>query len=705
MKTLSFLFVLLIFFSPPLLAQWERTGGPYGGFVLSEAANDQYLFASTSNGVFRSADEGQNWQRMENGLPLSFICYDIKAHEENLIFLGSDYLEDFSTGYDVYTSHTNGDEWVEITLPDTTLFPDEVAIYEEQIFIADKAILKSENGGQTWTNILSASDTFSYASTLEVYEGELYVLSNQKLWTTSNWGSNWNVVTLPPGINAYNVYPKDSSLILIGHRNAFHSTDFGENWELASGWESANSRRKDILLLNDTFYVNSTFLLQSSDNGLSWEVAPSTSGFYVQGITAFNGALFACSFSEGIRRYDRQEENYTIRDFGIDATSINSFATHGDDLWAGVYYNGLYRYDMEEEKWDTTNYFPVPLELPDIAWLSDSLFVLHYYQGVYRSGDGGQSWTDVSPDNFSSYKKLAVHGQTLFLYNDYLHLSYQSNNFGDTWESALPTFRAQTSNRPTGFAAHGTNLFATTWDAVYRSVDNGVSWEKKSNGITTNPINNILSAGDLLFVESYNYDTLTGWSYFLLYTSSDNGENWEQTMDGLPSIELYLFGEDSPAEIVSFQDTFVLALPYDGIYFMTRDSLEWQPLMVGGRFPRGASALTLSHNKLFAGTSGMGVWQMNATKLPTGIKQATKNFSSLNISPNPAHTTISLSTEIAPSGKGYLFIYNLQGELVYFEKTVMDASTTISVSHLPAGAYFVKLELKGNLHLGKFIKQ
>ena len=57
MKILFFFLLLMQI----CVAQWVQTNGPIGGYVYSIVVQDQYMFAGTENGVFRSGDKGLSW--------------------------------------------------------------------------------------------------------------------------------------------------------------------------------------------------------------------------------------------------------------------------------------------------------------------------------------------------------------------------------------------------------------------------------------------------------------------------------------------------------------------------------------------------------------------------------------------------------------------------------------------------------------------
>lgn len=73
----------------------------------------------------------------------------------------------------------------------------------------------------------------------------------------------------------------------------------------------------------------------------------------------------------------------------------------------------------------------------------------------------------------------------------------------------------------------------------------------------------------------------------------------------------------------------------------------------------------------------------------------------LSLFPNPASTFLNIKTNI---GTGELSIFNLQGELILLEK-VNKKEESIDIRMFPAGVYFVRLVLRNEVIVKKFVKE
>src|SRR6185436_4718231 len=67
MKTI--IFSVLCFTTLTLTAQWNSLKGPYGGGIYNYINEGNSCYVSTSNGFYRSDDNGENWIRLDQNLP------------------------------------------------------------------------------------------------------------------------------------------------------------------------------------------------------------------------------------------------------------------------------------------------------------------------------------------------------------------------------------------------------------------------------------------------------------------------------------------------------------------------------------------------------------------------------------------------------------------------------------------------------------
>ena len=176
--------------------------------------------------------------------------------------------------------------------------------------------------------------------------------------------------------------------------------------------------------------------------------------------------------------------------------------------------------------------------------------------GVYQSSDSGASWNVTNtgvkayflPDKYPEFgqcvHKIARHPtkkDTFFLQNH--HGVYRSRDGGKTWqeiEYGLP------SNFGFGITVTDSgNVFIVPLDSdgirytcegnlrVYRSKDEGDSWEELTDGLPQENAYEVILRDALTSVRDEVY---FGTKNGKLFGSADNGDSWEMIQGSLPEI-------------------------------------------------------------------------------------------------------------------------------------------------------------------------
>ena len=133
----------------------------------------------------------------------------------------------------------------------------------------------------------------------------------------------------------------------------------------------------------------------------------------------------------------------------------------------------------------------------------------------------------------------------------------------------------------------GTNLFAGTDDGVFLSTDNGTSWIKVNNGLTSTNVRAFAISGMNLFAGTYG-------GVFLF---TNNGTSWTDVSTGLTSLWVTSFA-------ISGSNLF--AGTNSGVYLSTDNGTSWSDVNAGMVDPH-ANTFAFIDTNLFAGTSLNGV--------------------------------------------------------------------------------------------------
>lgn len=175
----------------------------------------------------------------------------------------------------------------------------------------------------------------------------------------------------------------------------------------------------------------------------------------------------------------------------------------------------------------------------------------------------------------------------LFVFCSFYFLIF-SNQTHAQWEQANGLYNGSINS----LAVKGNDLFAGgEYGEVFRSTDNGFTWQLANSGLPNERIGNLISLGNYLFAGTSNSG---------VYLSSDNGSNWVEANSGLP------FDVLSFAVLGSNIFAGTLGNSFQCVFRSTDNGSSWQNVSIGLDDPF-INSLTANSTYLFAGT-GNGVY-------------------------------------------------------------------------------------------------
>lgn len=285
---------------------------------------------------------------------------------------------------------------------------------------------------------------------------------------------------------------------------------------------------------------------------------------------------------------------------------------------------------------------------------SNNIYVgLSYFEGrggVYKSSDGGLIWTNIFPYVANVYAITKTLNGTLLLavYEDGLARIYQTTDEGANWSKYSFTI----SFTSTDFAinSQGTIFLATSGYGIYKSTDNGISWQ------LTAPIgpefSSLLIVGNTIFAGTRGY-----W----VYRSTNFGLDWELINTGMES------------------DRYVLSLG------LSKSGYIFAGMDYGGIY-RSINKVTSVENEL-----------VNPFKF-----ELYQNY------PNPFNPTTTITFTLAEDGLTTLKVFDLLGREF---KTLLSEELKAGQVHklefngegLSSGVYLYKLESKNKILVKRFV--
>lgn len=292
---------------------------------------NNFIFAGSDSGVFRTTDLGGSWTSVKNG------------HT-------SDYVNS------LYASNTG-------------------KIYSA---CQDGKVYRSTDNGLNWSQINSGLGNLpAYFITVNSL-GYIFIGSSPTgVYRSTDDGSTWQQIN--NGFQFSEVFincliTADSDVLMAGTGNdgLYRSTDNGDNWIQAYPSEAFLYLGRNSLN-NDIFGCVTTGILKSTDNGLTWNYANSgLTSTYVNGV-AFNylNETFAATYGGGVFKSTDGGNFWNAQNSGLMPTNVWSLAvTSNGYLFAGSSTDGIYRTQnsttpVEDEETLTPNIFYLEQNYPN----------------------------------------------------------------------------------------------------------------------------------------------------------------------------------------------------------------------------------------------------------------------------------------------------------------------------------------------------
>ena len=238
----------------------------------------------TANIVFRSADGGQTWQDISNGLPQP-------VKDEYGIGRNAFYADDnglyITDGNRIYHSNTSSTApfWTKDFFPDkhSNITPGKTGVFAYNHY---SPILQKLNGTNEWLPVFTDLQKKKVRTVSETAGGILFIGTDDGLFRSTNNGKTWKHV------KAWGLLGKlavsDGVIVATSNRGIIRSTDEGETWELviSEGGVGIDVARIQggFAAINYSTAANTRRIRTSYDGGITWQ--PIDAGFPGQTIIA-----------------------------------------------------------------------------------------------------------------------------------------------------------------------------------------------------------------------------------------------------------------------------------------------------------------------------------------------------------------------------------------------------------------------------------
>jgi photosystem II stability/assembly factor-like uncharacterized protein len=556
----------------PALAMGAVARAPSSSNIVYAATGEGDGRVPLGVGLLRSSDGGQNWTHVPSAALSGEALYDIAVHPTDPLHLwigGSGALYESTDGGSTVQSVRSGRTW------DFSINPSD----PEEIFAGtEHGLLASSNGGQTWSAVsLPGVGAGAAIDRIEICHvpsnpAIVYVAASingksAKLWRRSTATGAFAAEVVPAKMDTSQAWydwclavaPDDPNLVLWGAIELYrgHRASGKFTWSNISSRTSGDSIHPDQHhLAFDPSDANTLYaccdggLFRSPDRGTHW--ASLNPGL---GITEFE--FLAQLESDSSWLIGGTQDNGTISNAGASHWDQIALGDGGDcgatDSAQPVCYHSYYGMWIERAPAKGPNAFhwvdaspPIadPEHYPALFYppmdVLDQLVCKAGYT-VFVSANSGSAWNEVmlptsgaaQPDIASAVTIVAAGA---ILVGTIRGRVYRVSAGAGGWGSASVT--TLTSPR-TGYVSDllsvaGTN---TLWAScstihgghVFRSSDNGQTWQNRSGKLPDIPVN-------ALVLDPANAAILYAGTDNGVYRSDDSGATWTSFSNGLPNV-------------------------------------------------------------------------------------------------------------------------------------------------------------------------
>ncbi len=661
---LIFLMNIVATLSQPI---WQQTNGPCSGQLTSIKADSRgYLYTiSSSYDLYRSKDDGENWEKVFEGV--SAIAIDVN----NNIYLGNS-----SGGISLYDKDINFLK---------QLKPNGSDSYVRKIVIDNNSniyasffwgeFLVSTDSGVTWSEIFSDNfDDFCADSTSTL----ILTFDGGTIGRSSNSGLDWNYIvindsTFKQGLFYTSYNKKFNNFLTAGMgKYVYTSTDNGLTW--IPGQDSITIEYVEAIFVDpngDVYISGDSRVCKSIDGGATWTEIDGFSDYRISSIIKTDSLIFATTWSNGILQYDVTTKKLSKKNQGIINTSINQLSVNSKGYVFTATNSGLYRTTNSGNYWEQLS-LPIGTNL-----ICTSVFCTksgNIYSsndlGVMKSTNDGDSWViDSSINSKYSTNLTFAESENGRIYAGNYMLFFSDDN-GKSWLT-----KDLTVNKIVSIATFQNRyvLVGTFTSGIYFSEDEGGSFIRLPLDVPENYRTNVAfnQKGDA-FV---NMNAWQGGD--AIFRSTDTCK----TFTKLTGIDYGV----SFIQINKNDDIYISSIRSGKLAFSKDNGENWQSLSTGLIANIFITEMCFGNNNdAFLGSKYDGVFKTDEL---TGVDSHIQHVTSdLQIFPNPASVCI----EIAGTDNNDIRICNIYGETVLIPEIQKTENQRIDISTLVPGMYFVQ---------------
>lgn len=396
----------------------------------------------------------------------------------------------------------------------------------------------------------------------------------------------------------------------------FRSDDRGDNWkEFSDGLPERTSVTALCIVGSTVLAGTDNGMYYSDDNGARWtEGTAVLNGMNITSFAAAGGDLvYAGTENGGFFRSEDGGRSWRSKNEGLDDISVQSVDCYGSTIYAGTQCC-LYKSTDKGESWtvlkkNSSMFYTSILDVNGILSAGTSPIITAGSLGIIRSRDGGESW--ATADKATKYKLVRdmISNGTVAFAGTWGDGIYKSDDNGGSWQ---PFNEGLTCSEINAFSLSGNTFYAATDGGVFRWTIGESGWLLRSKGITKLWVRAVTGYGNVVYV---------GTERDGVFFSVDNGTKWLQAPEGLTTDHIYSITVNDQAVFVGTDSM--------GVFRRVSDESNWGA--VSNDFPAlpivdltavGTTIFAENQFSIYRSNNNGEQWNLYKNDLPAGAGTA-----------------------------------------------------------------------------------
>lgn len=621
---------------------WQETGLSFApsddelvNKLLIHPANNNMIFASTSDGFYFTTDAAQTWTKTTTQ---KFVDFEFMPNNPTIIYGAT-------RNGRLFKSEDSGQTWVEKFFSSSSNRL-EIAVTQANPNIV---YILAGNGNNGLNGVYKSNDqaeNFNLAF-------DNYNLLGWSEYGSDSGGQAWYDLALAAD-------PNDENILFAGGVNTWKSVDGGHSWSLNSHWYGGGGVQA---VHADKHYLeyrpNSSTLFECNDGG----IYVTENGEDWTDLT--NGMIISQMYALGVAQT-------------VPEMTITGLQDNGTKLWI-----------PDSETWEDVVGGDGMECLIDFENENTQYGSLYYGQ-IYRTTNMWGNSVDISNNipggasgNWVTPYVLDPNDHNT-IYIGYNQL-WKSSNQGSDFES-IGSFSGNLSNIAVS-EANSDFIYVTNGSSLRKTTDGGTNWNTVTSGIP-------ISESTIRYICIKNNEPNTAWVALSgynqdgVYQTTDGGQTWTNISAGLPEIPVNCVIQN---KLESAQVQLYAGTDY-GVYIKNGEQ-DWTlysdglPNVVVSELEIYYDMEYPPNSRLRAATYGRGLWE-STLELTGNYAPFVSTIEATNITENTATLSGEISNDFDSGVTESGFVYSTQPNPIIGGENVENVQT---VPNVPFGSFDVEI--------------